>query len=380
VNCNDGVACTADSCNEGTDSCDHAPSNAACNDGLYCNGSETCHTALGCQAGTLVNCNDGVACTADSCNEQTDACNHVPSDASCNDGLYCNGEETCHATLGCQAGSDPCAGDPCDETDDSCGGPEIWMAFTANVTVPGVGTVANEDIAGYDLQAGTWSLVFDGSDVGLGSLAISGFSLLPNGDMLLAFAAAGTVPGLTGGPSGTSVDDSDIVRFTPTSLGPTTAGSFSFYFDGSDVGLTTNDENLDAVGLTASGQVFVSVTGNFSGSGASGEDEDLFVFSATSLGSVTAGSFQMYFDGSDVGLTANDEDIDAAGLTSGGSVLFSTLGSFSVAGAAGADEDILEFSPSSLGSTTAGTFQIFLDLTTIGIATSADVIAVELLE
>ena len=79
-------------------------------------------------------------------------------------------------------------------------------------------------------------------------------------------------------------------------------------------------------------------------------------------------------------LTANDEDLDAAGLTSSGTLLLSTLGNFNVTGASGADEDILEFSPTSLGSTTAGSFQMFLDLSTVGIATSADVIAVELVE
>ncbi|HUU83801.1 MAG TPA: S8 family serine peptidase [Phycisphaerae bacterium] len=373
--CADSVACTTDTCNEATDSCDHIPNHAACDDGAFCNGAETCNVTLGCQAGTPVDCDDGVACTDDSCNEGTDSCDNIAADANCDDGLFCNGEETCHATLGCQAGTDPCDGQPCNEDDDTCGGgAEVWMVFTANVTVPGVGTVTNEDIVAYNLGTGTWSLVFDGSDVGLSSLAINGMAALPDGDILLTFTAAGTVGGL-------SVDDSDIVRFTPTSLGPTTAGAFSFYFDGSDVGLTKNDEDIDAIGLTASGQLIVSVIGNFAGTGASGVDEDLFVFNATSLGSVTAGSFAMYFDGSDVGLnTSSDEDVDAAGLTSSGSILLSTLGSFSVTGVSGDDEDVFEFSPTSLGSSTSGTFQMFLDLSTLGIATSADVIAVELVE
>ncbi len=351
-------------------------SDPECDDGLWCNGTETCNLGTGqCQPGTAPNCEDGVACTDDSCNEATDSCDNVANDANCDDGLFCNGGETCHATLDCQAGTDPCGGEPCNEATDTCGGGgAVWMAFTGNVSVPGVGTAANEDIVAYDLGTGTWSLVFDGSDVGLGSLAIDGMAALSGGDILLTFTAAGTVGGL-------SVDDSDIVRFTPTSLGPTTAGSFTWYFDGSDVGLTVNDEDLDAVGLTSDGRLIVSVIGNFSGTGASGVDEDLFVFNATSLGSTTAGSFQMYFDGSDVGLsTSSNEDVDAAGLTSTGSILLSTLGDFSVTGVSGGDEDIFEFFPTSLGSTTAGTFQMYLDLSTLGIATSADVIAVELIE
>ena len=124
----------------------------------------------------------------------------------------------------------------------------------------------------------------------------------------------------------------------------------------------------------------ISTVGSFFANGAYGADEDLIVFDATSLGSNTSGSFSMYFDGSDVGLTTNDEDVDAAGLTTTGSILLSTLGNFSVSGASGADEDIVEFLPASLGSSTSGVFQMYLDLSTAGISASEDVIAVELIE
>ena len=478
-NCNDGVACTTDSCNESTDTCDHAPNNGACNDGLFCNGSETCHVTLGCQAGTPPNCNDGVACTDDSCNESTDSCNNVPNNANCDDGLFCNGAEscsatlgcqtgsdpcpglacnettdacvcddngdcddglfcngteicsggscqsgsapncddgvacttdscnegtdscdhiannaacddglfcngaeTCHVTLGCQAGTDPCAGNPCDEGTDTCqGAAQVWMVFETATAVPGVGTVENEDIAAYDLDTLTWSLIFDGSDVGLGGLAIDGMSRLSTGGILLSFTAAASIPGLTGGPNGTNIDDSDIILFMPTSLGSTTAGSFSFYFDGSDVGLTVNDEDVDAIGLAPDGRLLISVIGSFAGTGAGGNDEDLFVFTATSLGSATSGSFALYLDGSDVGLnTSNSEDIDAASYTPAGTILLSTIGNFAVTGVSGADEDIFEFFPTTLGTTTSGSFAMFLDLSTLGIATSADVTALEYVE
>jgi hypothetical protein len=80
--------------------------NAQCDDGLFCNGAETCVSGS-CRAGTAPNCNDGVSCTTDSCNEATDSCNHAPSDAACDDGLWCNGPETCDTTLGCRAGTPP---------------------------------------------------------------------------------------------------------------------------------------------------------------------------------------------------------------------------------------------------------------------------------
>lgn len=40
-------------------------------------------------------------------------------DGDCDDGLFCNGAETCAAGA-CVAGAPPCGGDPCDETSDSC--------------------------------------------------------------------------------------------------------------------------------------------------------------------------------------------------------------------------------------------------------------------
>jgi hypothetical protein len=119
VNCSDGVTCTADSCNESTDSCTHTLQDAACNDGLFCNGTESC-TAGGCQAGTPIDCGDSVGCTIDSCNEASDACTHTPNDDACSDGEFCNGAEVCDPSLGCQGGEGPCPGLGCDESGDFC--------------------------------------------------------------------------------------------------------------------------------------------------------------------------------------------------------------------------------------------------------------------
>jgi hypothetical protein len=244
------------------------------------------------------------------------------------------------------------------------GGSVLWMSFKSNTTVPGVGTVANEDVVSYDEGTGQWALQFDGSDVGLASLVIDGLAVLPNGHLLLSFTAAATVGGM-------SVDDSDIVEFTPTSLGANTAGSFSFYFDGSDVGLTSNGEDVDAIALAADGRLIVSTTGNFSGTGASGADEDLFIFTGT-LGSNTSGSFAQYFDGSDVALTNSSEDIDAATLTAAGQLLFSTNGNFAVSGASGSGEDVGQFT-GTFGTTTSGTFTLRHDLSVLGISSTANV-------
>jgi hypothetical protein len=118
--CDDGVGCTTDACDEGSDTCSNTPDDAACDDGQFCNGAETCDAVSDCQPGTPVDCDDGVLCTVDSCNEGTDSCDNTPDDVLCDDGQFCNGAETCDAVLDCQPGSDPCPGQLCDEASDSC--------------------------------------------------------------------------------------------------------------------------------------------------------------------------------------------------------------------------------------------------------------------
>lgn len=76
------------------------------------------------------------------------------------------------------------------------------------------------------------------------------------GSLLLSFNAPTNVPGLG------QVDDSDIVQFTPTQLGSTTVGSFALYLRGADIGLTTDGEDIDAIGFTANGQFIISTIGD----------------------------------------------------------------------------------------------------------------------
>lgn len=93
-----------------------------CDDGVFCNGAETCNLATHtCELGTPPSCDDGIPCTTDSCNPTSDACENLPNDALCDDGQYCNGTEACVAGTGCVAGSSPCAPDEvCEETTDAC--------------------------------------------------------------------------------------------------------------------------------------------------------------------------------------------------------------------------------------------------------------------
>ncbi len=191
--CNDNVSCTVESCNQNSFICEHSVENSLCDDGLYCNGQETC-LLDGCQAGediicdgkinescglnsllistydsvcnenfddciyylqntelecsldcdsecelnsdcddgdnfTLdvcnncscennflgecsndLDCDDGIDCTYETCNQNNHQCEFELRDRYCEDGLYCNGDETCSLS-GCVAGDNvDCSG------------------------------------------------------------------------------------------------------------------------------------------------------------------------------------------------------------------------------------------------------------------------------
>ncbi len=86
-----GRACTAD---------------AECDDGLFCNGVETC-VASACAAGTPPDCDDGIACTRDLCSETRAECRNVVPDAD-GDGV---GDAACVDGAGTPLGRD------CDDSD-----------------------------------------------------------------------------------------------------------------------------------------------------------------------------------------------------------------------------------------------------------------------
>ncbi|MDA1259023.1 MAG: S8 family serine peptidase [Planctomycetota bacterium] len=260
------------------------------------------------------------------------------------------------------------------------GQPRVLFSSLGSQSYSGLASMQNEDVVAYEPSSGGFTQYFDGSDVGLSSATIDGFTVLPDGDLLFSLTASFSIAGLQGAPSGTTADDSDIVRFTPSSLGPNTAGIWSFYFDASDVGLTSNGEDVDCVGTDAGGNLILSVTSSASATGISGvQDEDLIRFTATSLGAATAGSFSWYFDGSDVGLsTSSSEDVDAFHLDSSGRLYLSTLGNFAVTGASGADEDVLRFTPTALGASTSGSFDLYLDGSAVGIPGGADINALHI--
>jgi hypothetical protein len=235
-------------------------------------------------------------------------------------------------------------------------GSKIYISAAANGSLPGVGAFADEDILAFDPAANTWLLYFDGSDVGLSSTDVDAFARLPNGHLLLSTDGSASLPGIG------TVDDSDIVEFTPTSLGSATAGSYSLYFDGSDVGLTTDAEDVDGIALTPDGRLVISTLGNYSVPGlSSGTDEELIVLNNATLGSNTSGTWALYFDGSDVALSGS-ENVADAWIAANGDIYLVAGANFAVTGGvSGQASDIFRCSPTSLGTTTACTYSFFWD-------------------
>ena len=193
LECNDGVPCTNDTCDQVLGGCTHVPNDLVCgpgeycdvlngcvpaipcttaldcNDGLACNGVEVCSGGF-CGGGMPPDCNDGVGCTTGVCDDFTGGCMQIPNHddcgpgqtcdvvlgcvsapmcttpADCDDGMYCNGAEVCGGTV-CAPGAPPdcndgvaCTVDGCDEFADTCTNmPNDAACAPGETCAPGVG-------------------------------------------------------------------------------------------------------------------------------------------------------------------------------------------------------------------------------------------------
>ncbi|HEX9872657.1 MAG TPA: metallophosphoesterase [Candidatus Tectomicrobia bacterium] len=245
-------------------------------------------------------------------------------------------------------------------------GDNIFVSSTSSGAAGGI-PFADEDVLIYDTNTGAWALYFDGSDVLPTAVDVDAFSRLSDGSFLLSLDAAANVGALG------LVDDSDVVRFTPSSVGPDTAGTFAWYFDASDVDLLDDGEDLDAVTPLSDGRLVVSTMANARVTGVSGRDEDLLVFTPAQPSGVgddtTSGAWAVYFDGSDVRLTRSSEDIKGVWVDpANGKIYLTTTDAFAVAGVSGDGADIFVCAPGSTGQKTSCTFQMYWDGSAHGFA------------
>ena len=206
---------------------------------------------------------------------------------------------------------------------------QFYMSFANNTgtTVPGVGAVQDEDVVGYNAILDTWSLLFDGSAVGLGDTNgedVDAFELLDDGSVVVSTvgtAQVNTDSDDPGSPQITALDE-DLLSFTPDATGDYSSGTWAIYFDGSDYGL--NDGNAeDIVGVHIREEVpdtpdgvygveFMSLTTNqdfATNTGLTGQGNDIFNCQTPEAEGIpftppiVCDGFGTYFDGAAAGLT-----------------------------------------------------------------------------
>lgn len=128
--CEDGIECTRNLCRNNV--CGIQVDQASCDDGIFCNGVEICDVNEGCMAGPPETCNDNDVCTIDRCDEEAKMCRRSSRDFD-EDGeadFFCEGGTDCDdrdptrgATLAevCGDGVD----NDCDEVvdEEECGRP-----------------------------------------------------------------------------------------------------------------------------------------------------------------------------------------------------------------------------------------------------------------
>jgi hypothetical protein len=97
------VACTVDGCDENTDRCSFTPSAEMCDDGLFCNGEETCDAQSGCLSGDPIDCSSMASMCGDGeCSEETGDCTMLPK----NEGAICAvAQDACVVENVCAEGS-----------------------------------------------------------------------------------------------------------------------------------------------------------------------------------------------------------------------------------------------------------------------------------
>ena len=175
--CSDGVDCTGEeTCDEDGDTC--VPGTTTCGDFKYCDfATDTCITTCtnGCvidsacygdgqvnplnpcqvcdpaavagDAGVMdwsdndgVSCDDGIFCNGDdTCSGGT--CSVNAGDPCADDGLYCNGTESCsEAATACVSSGDPCtSGQDCSEDEDFCCTPGVAVSNLCGANGDAVG-------------------------------------------------------------------------------------------------------------------------------------------------------------------------------------------------------------------------------------------------
>ena len=180
----------------------------------------------------------------------------------------------------------------------------IFVSLDKGGSVGGV-PFTSGDILRHWTQSGVWEMFFDASDMGLkGNLVAMNFGYAPQ----LVYNKTQNVPGLG------EVGPSDVILFEPNSFGEDTSGWLYWGLDGSDVGLETDGEGIDA--LANSSYVYdllISTTGTarvpFNAGQLTAQKGEILSFYQTSQGANTSGFWNGFSWVIDVG-SANLTGLD----------------------------------------------------------------------
>lgn len=217
--------------------------------------------------------------------------------------------------------------------------PDYFISPSGSATIGGIPSTP-ADILRYDKATNQWTMVYDGSVRGT-TKNISAFDILDDGSLLLVFSANQTIAGL-----GTATPY-DVVKFTPNTPGvyPLGTGTFSWFFQGKPLGLTTSGEKIDAMHLSGN-RLLLSTTGTakipLPPSGTlSAPDEDVFAFNMTTSQWETAliidGSLIPGMGGEDLASIWDDPD--------SGDYYITITGSFNLGGVKGNGKSIVKLTP-----------------------------------
>lgn len=149
ADCDDGVSCTVDQClKDGY--CRITTDNAACSDGVFCNGVEVCNPFEGCLPGARLTCDDGDVCTVDSCDEDAKQCVSEPRDFDgdgevdwhCAGGTDCDDFDATRRSGGSEVCGDSIDNDCDSRTDESTCGRPVHDTCEDALMLDGSGTYA----------------------------------------------------------------------------------------------------------------------------------------------------------------------------------------------------------------------------------------------
>ena len=152
--CDDGKACTVDSCDKTSGKCvvDAAlQEGTSCDaDGSVCTVGDACAQGA-CVAGPKKACDDSKACTDDSCDAKT-GCVNVANVATCTDGDACTDKDICSGGSCVGNGVSCNDGNPC--TDDSCDKAKGCVQLPNSVTCSDGNACTASDTCGSGTCAG----------------------------------------------------------------------------------------------------------------------------------------------------------------------------------------------------------------------------------